>query len=233
GKNPLIVLDDANLKVAVEAAVNGAYFSAGERCTASSRIIVTQGIYQKFKEAILERIKHLKVGDALDPETHVGPVISEAQLNKVLYYIQVGQEEGATLACGGKRLELEKPGFYIEPTLFTETSNEMKINREEIFGPVATLIPVKDYEEALAIANDTTYGLSAGICTTSLKYAHHFMEHVKAGLTMVNLPTAGVDFHVPFGGTRGSSYGTREQGKYAVEFYTIVKTCYSAPYIDD
>lgn len=227
GKNPLVVLDDAPLEQAVEIAVNGAFFSAGERCTASSRIIVTRGIYQRFKQALIERMKKLRVGDALDPETDIGPVIDEAQMNKVLHYIELGRQEGATLAAGGKRLELDKPGYYLEPTLFTETHNGMRINREEIFGPVATLIPVEDYQEALNVANDTEYGLSAGICTASLEAAHHFRRHVRAGLAMVNLPTAGVDYHVPFGGTKGSSFGTREQGRYAVEFYTTVKTCYT------
>ncbi|RMG61473.1 MAG: aldehyde dehydrogenase family protein [Calditrichaeota bacterium] len=227
GKNPLVVLDDAPLEQAVEIAVNGAFFSAGERCTASSRIIVTRGIYQRFKQALIERMKKLRVGDALDPETDIGPVIDEAQMNKVLHYIELGRQEGATLAAGGKRLELDKPGYYLEPTLFTETHNGMRINREEIFGPVATLIPVEDYQEALNVANDTEYGLSAGICTAFLEAAHHFRRHVRAGLAMVNLPTAGVDYHVPFGGTKGSSFGTREQGRYAVEFYTTVKTCYT------
>ena len=231
GKNPLVVLDDAPLEAAVEAAVNGAYFSAGERCTASSRLIVTEGIYERFRAALLERIRQLRVGPALDPNTHIGPVIDEAQLRRILHYIELGQQEGAVLACGGQRLELGTPGFYLAPALFDETDNRMTINREEIFGPVAALIRVRDYEEALAVANDTDYGLSAGIFTRSLRYAHHFRRHVQAGTVMVNLPTAGLDYHIPFGGHKASGYGPKEQGRYAQEFYTVVKTCYVAPEI--
>ena len=179
GKNPLVVLDDADLKTAVESAVNGAYFSTGQRCTASSRLIVTKGIHAK-------------------------------------------------LVHGGNLLKREKEGFYLEPALFTETRNDMRINREEVFGPVAAVIAAKDYDEALAIANDTQFGLASGIVTTSLKHAAHFRRNSQAGMVMVNLPTAGVDYHVPFGGRKGSSYGPREQGRYAAEFYTAVKTSYVA-----
>jgi aldehyde dehydrogenase (NAD+) len=229
GKNPLVVLDDANLEVAVNAAINGAFFSTGQRCTASSRLIVTEGIHDRFVSAMVERMKSLKVDDALKEGTQIGPVVDESQLNKNIEYLKIGQDEGATLAWGGDRLRREKEGFYMSPALFTETSNQMQINREEIFGPIATVIKVKDYDEALEVANDTEFGLSAGICTNSLKYASHFKDNSQAGMVMVNLPTAGVDYHVPFGGTKGSSYGTREQGRYAVEFYTMVKTCYIAP----
>jgi aldehyde dehydrogenase (NAD+) len=199
GKNPLVVLDDADLKIAVESAVNGAFFSTGQRCTASSRLIVSDGIHDAFVAALTEDLS----------------------------YIGIGQKEGARLVWGGELLNRETPGFYLQPALFTEVSNTMRIAREEIFGPVGVIIRVKDYEEALSVANDTEFGLSAGICTTSLKYASHFKRNSEAGMVMVNLPTAGVDYHVPFGGRKGSSYGSREQGTYAKEFFTIVKTAYT------
>jgi len=227
GKNPFVVLDDADLTVAVEAAVNSAFFSTGQRCTASSRVIVTESIHDKFVAAVGERLKSVVVDDALKAGTHIGPVVDETQLKQDVDYIEIGRSEGATLAFGGVRLKRETPGFYLQPALFTEATNDMRIAREEIFGPVAAVIRVKDYEEALAVANDTPFGLSSGIATTSLKHATHFKCNAEAGMVMVNLPTAGVDFHVPFGGRKGSSYGSREQGKYANEFYTVVKTAYT------
>ncbi|MFK3664223.1 MULTISPECIES: aldehyde dehydrogenase family protein [Brucella/Ochrobactrum group] len=227
GKNPVVVLDDADLNVAVESVVNSAFFSTGQRCTASSRIIVTEGIHDKFVAAAIERLKGVVVDNALKQGTHIGPVVDESQLQQDMDYIEIGRKEGAKLAFGGERLNRETPGFYLQPALFTEATNQMRISREEIFGPVASVIRVKDYEEALATANDTSFGLSSGICTTSLKYATHFKRNSEAGMVMVNLPTAGVDFHVPFGGRKGSSYGPREQGRYAAEFYTTVKTAYT------
>jgi alpha-ketoglutaric semialdehyde dehydrogenase len=227
GKNPLVVVDDADLKVAVECAVNSAFFSTGQRCTASSRLIVTSGIHDRFVDAVGERLKTIVVDDALKPGTHIGPVVDQNQLDQDLSYIRIGQEEGAKLAVGGELLKREKPGFYLSPALFTDVDNRMRIAREEIFGPVAGVIRVRDYEEALDVANDTPFGLSAGICTTSLKFASHFKRNSEAGMVMVNLPTAGVDYHVPFGGRKASSYGPREQGRYAEEFYTTVKTAYT------
>lgn len=229
GKNPLVVLDDADLGIAVDCAVNGAFFSTGQRCTASSRLVVTDGIHDRFVAAVTEKLKGLVVDDALKAGTHIGPVVDQGQLDQDISYIDIGREEGATLAFGGERLNRENPGFYLQPALFTDTTPEMRINREEIFGPVASVQRVKDYEEALAAANDTPFGLSSGICTTSLKYASHFRRNAEAGMVMVNLPTAGVDYHVPFGGRKGSSYGPREQGRYAAEFYTTVKTAYTLP----
>ncbi len=225
GKNPMVVLDDADLDVAVGACVNGAFFSTGQRCTASSRMIVTKGIYDKFVDAMVNAVAALKVGDAREGTTQIGPVIDERQLAKDLEYVEVAKAEGAKLACGGEKLEGD--GHYMAPALFIDTTNDMRINREEVFGPVASIIKAEDYEDALSIANDTEFGLSAGICTTSLKYASDFKARSKAGMVMVNLPTAGVDYHVPFGGTKGSSYGSREQGRYAAEFYTVVKTSYT------
>jgi alpha-ketoglutaric semialdehyde dehydrogenase len=229
GKNPFVVLDDADLKTAVDCAVNGAFFSTGQRCTASSRLIVTAGISDKFIDAVTTRMKALVVDDAVKAGTQIGPVVDQTQLDQNLSYLKIGQEEGARLTIGGELLNRDTPGFYMAPALFTECTNKMRIAREEIFGPVASVIRVKDYEEALATANDTPFGLSAGIATTSLKYASHFQRNSEAGMVMVNLPTAGVDYHVPFGGRKGSSYGSREQGRYAEEFYTTVKTTYVLP----
>lgn len=229
GKNPLVVLDDADLNTAVECALNGAYFSTGQRCTASSRLVVTDGIHDKFVDALCDRIRNLVVDDALKDGTQMGPVVDQSQFDQDEEYIRIGKDEGATLRWGGERLNRDTPGFYLQPALFTDTTPSMRINREEIFGPVASVIRVKDYEEALHVANDTQFGLSSGIVTTSLKYASHFKRNAEAGMVMVNLPTAGVDYHVPFGGSKGSSYGPREQGKYAAEFFTTVKTAYTLP----
>ena len=228
GKNPTIVLDDADLKVAVESVAQSAFFSTGQRCTASSRIIVTEGIHDRFVDALAERARNLRVGNALHKDVDIGPVVDPSQLKQDTDYIAIGTQEGAKLVAGGELVQKETEGYFLQPTLFTEATNQMRISREEIFGPVASVIRVKDYEEALAVSNDTEFGLSAGIVTTSLKYATHFKRNAEAGMVMVNVPTAGVDFHVPFGGRKGSSYGPREQGKYAAEFFTVVKTAYTA-----
>jgi aldehyde dehydrogenase (NAD+) len=230
GKNPFVVLDDADLGVAVNCAVNSGFFSTGQRCTASSRVIVTEGIHDRFVAAVVERMKSLTVGDARKAGIDIGPVVDEKQLAQDLEYVGIGQGEGATLAAGGQaiaRNEDGAPGFYMAPALFTDTTPAMRINREEIFGPVVSVLRARDYDEALALANDTPFGLASGIATTSLKHATHFKRHAQAGMTMVNLPTAGVDYHVPFGGRKGSSYGSREQGRYAAEFFTTVKTSYT------
>jgi aldehyde dehydrogenase (NAD+) len=229
GKNPLVVLDDADLATAVNVAVQGAYYSTGQRCTASSRMIVTRGVHDRFVAAVAEKVQALKVDDALAPGTDIGPVVDQSQLEQDLSYLDIGRKEGAKLVLGGERLKRQNDGYYLAPALFSEASNAMRISREEIFGPVASVIRAKDYDEALALANDTDFGLSAGIVTNSLKHASHFKRHAQAGMVMVNLPTAGVDYHVPFGGRKGSSYGPREQGRYAEEFFTVVKTAYTAP----
>ena len=228
GKNPTVVLDDADLKVAVESVAQSAFFSTGQRCTASSRVIVTEGIHDRFVEALAERTRNLRVGDALHKDTEIGPVVDPGQLKQDTDYIEIGKQEGAKLVAGGERVSKDTEGYFLQPALFTEATNSMRIAREEIFGPVAAVIRVKDYEEALAVSNDTEFGLSAGIVTTSLKYATHFKRNAEAGMVMVNVPTAGVDFHVPFGGRKGSSFGPREQGRYAQEFFTVVKTAYTA-----
>ena len=227
GKNPLIVMDDADLDRAVQIALDGSFFATGQRCTASSRLIVQDGIHDKFVAALAEKVKALRVGDALDPDTQMGPAVSEDQMETSYRYIEVARGDGGRIVTGGDRLQMEKPGWYVQPTLIAGTSKDMRINCEEVFGPVASTVRVKDYEEALAVANAGDFGLSAGIVTTSLKYARDFQRRVKAGMVMVNLPTAGVDYHVPFGGSKKSSYGPREQGFAAVEFFTQTKTAYS------
>jgi aldehyde dehydrogenase (NAD+) len=230
GKNPFVVLDDANLEVAVNCAINSGFFSTGQRCTASSRVIVTEGIHDRFVAAMADRMKTLKIDDARKSGTDIGPVVDEKQLAQDLEYIALGQAEGARLVAGGQPLARNAdgaPGFYLTPALFADTRPDMRINREEIFGPVVSVLKARDYDEALALANDTHFGLASGIATTSLKHATHYKRHAQAGMVMVNLPTAGVDYHVPFGGRKGSSYGPREQGRYAAEFYTTVKTAYT------
>ncbi|NRF67713.1 aldehyde dehydrogenase family protein [Aquincola sp. S2] len=228
GKNPLVVLDDADLATALDCAVQGAYFSTGQRCTATSRLIVHKAILPRFTAALRERIEALVVDDARSAGTQIGPVADAAQLETDLAYIDIGRSEGAKLVCGGQRLRREREGYYLAPALFTEADPGMRLAREEIFGPVACVIAADDYAHALALANDSEFGLTAGICTTSLKHATHFKRYAQAGMVMVNVPTAGVDYHVPFGGRKASSHGPREQGRQAVEFFTTVKTAYTA-----
>jgi aldehyde dehydrogenase (NAD+) len=226
GKNPLVVLDDADLDRAVAIALDGGFFQTGQRCTASSRVIVQDGIHDRFVAALAERAKALKVGDALDPATQVGPASSERQFEQNMRYVGIATGEGGRLVTGGEALTLATPGYYMSPTLIADTNPDMRINNEEVFGPVVSTIRVASYDEALEMANAGNFGLSAGIVTTSLKHARHFRRNVRAGMVMINLPTAGVDYHVPFGGSRGSSYGPREQGFAAVEYYTQIKTVY-------
>jgi len=227
GKNPLIVMDDADLDRAVQIALDGSFFATGQRCTASSRLIVHDAIHDRFVAALAEKVAALRVGDALDPNTQMGPAVSEDQMETSYRYIDVARGDGGRIVTGGERLTLGTPGWYVQPTLIADTLPDMRINTEEVFGPVASTIRVKSYEEALEIANGVEFGLSAGIVTTSLKYARDFQRRARAGMTMVNLATAGVDYHVPFGGSKKSSYGAREQGFAAVEFFTQTKTAYS------
>ena len=227
GKNPLVVLDDANLDAAVAAAVDGAFYQTGQRCTASSRLVVQKGIHDAFVDKVVAAMKTLKVDHALKDGTIIGPVVDEAQMSQDEKYIQIARDEGGTLAWGGERLNRDTKGNYLSPALFIGTRNDMRINREEVFGPVASVIKVDSYDEALSVANDTPFGLSSGIFTTSLKHATDFRKKSQAGMTMINLATAGVDYHVPFGGRKGSSYGAREQGRFAADFYTSIKTSYT------
>ena len=225
GKNPM-VLNDANLDIAVDACLNDAFFSTGQRCTASSRQIVNKGIHDKFVAALTKAMQDMKVSHALEAGVQMGPVVDEGQLGRNLDYIEIARSEGGTV-IGGERIACATEGFYMKPALVTETTNAMRINREEVFGPVASVICVDDYDQALTVANDTDFGLPSGICTTSLKYAAHFKSNAQS--VMVNLPTAGVDYHVPFGGTKRSSLGSREPGRFVAEFFTTLKTNYLLP----
>jgi aldehyde dehydrogenase (NAD+) len=226
GKNPLVVLDDADIEQAVSIAIDGAFHSTGQRCTATGRIIVTDGAFDRFQKLFCEAARRLRVGHALAEETDVGPVVSDVQLEINQRYLGIGKGEGASLT-GGDRLSLSHEGYFMTPAVFSEVTNDMKIAREEIFGPVVCLLRVGDYEEALETANDTRYGLSSGICTRSLKHAEHFKRSSNAGLVSVNLPTAGIDYHVPFGGHGASGYGPSELGSEARQFFTRGKTCYT------
>ena len=232
GKNPMVVLDDADLDVAVSAAIHSGFFSTGQRCTASSRLIVTEGIHDRFVDEMVRRLAQLKIDDARQPGTDIGPVVDARQLAQDLDYIEIGRREGARIVSGGDAIETSSqgaPGFYLRPTLFTEATPRMRIHREEIFGPVVSVQRVRDYDEALSTANDTEFGLAASIATTSLKHAMHFKRNIQSGVAMINLPSAGIDYHVPFGGRKASSHGSREQGRYAAEFFSTVKTAYCRP----
>ena len=224
-KNPLVVMDDADLKTAITCAVNGAYGGTGQKCTASSRLIVHENIYRDFVKGLLESIKNLKVGHALDEGTQMGPASNQSQFESNLNYIEVGKRE-AKLAFGGNPMNMRTPGYYMEPTLFIDGDNKSRINQEEMFGPIACVIPAKNLDHALEIANATDFGLSSGIITNSLAKAEYFKQNIKTGVTTINLPTAGLDYHVPFGGRKASSFGPREQGTYARDFYSQVKTSY-------
>ena len=225
-KNALAVMDDADLDLAVTLALGGAFGGTGQKCTASSRLVVHEAIHDAFVEKLVAATKAMKVGHALEEGTQIGPVVSAQQLAENLEYVTLGQTEGAELACGGERLQMPTDGFYMSPGVFLNTTNAMRINREEMFAPLTSVIKVGSYEEALAVVNDTHFGLTSGIVTTSLARATHFRRNARTGVVTVNLPTAGTDYHVPFGGRGDSSYGPREQGKAAAEFYTTVKTAY-------
>lgn len=225
-KNPMVICDDCDLDLAVAHAVGAAFGGTGQKCTAASRLIVEAKVHDAFVEKLVAATQALKVGHALEDGTQIGPVVSEGQLSGNLDYIKLGQSEGADLLCGGTRLERATDGYYMAPAVFAGTDNAMRINREEMFAPVTCILKAGSYDEALHMANDTEFGLTAGIMTRSLARATHFRRNARAGCVMVNLPTAGTDYHVPFGGRGASSYGPREQGRYAEEFYTTVKTSY-------
>ena len=227
-KNALAVMDDADMDLAVSLALGGAFGGSGQKCTASSRLVVHQSVHDQFVEKLVVGAKAMKVGHALEAGTQMGPVVSEQQLNENLAYVDLAAAEGAELLCGGQRLEMPTEGFYMSPGVFVGTNNDMRINREEMFAPLACVISVSSYDEALHVVNDTNFGLTAGIATTNLARATHFRRNAQSGCVMVNLPTAGTDYHVPFGGRGDSSYGPREQGQTARDFYTIVKTAYIA-----
>ena len=228
GKNPLVVTDRADLAVAVECAIQGGFGSTGQRCTASSILVVTDGIHDAFVAAMQERMQTWSVGDARTAGIDMGPVVDASQLEQDVHYVELARTDGADVT-GGQLLELGVSGHYLSPALVVGTAITDTINREEVFGPVMSVVRAADYDEALALANASTMNLSAGICTTDLAEASHFRRNSRAGMVMVNLPTAGVDFHVPFGGRGESSYGPREQGTGAVEFFTTSKTSYTSP----
>ncbi|SHL84962.1 aldehyde dehydrogenase (NAD+) [Roseovarius litoreus] len=227
-KNALAVMDDADLDLAVTLALGGAFGGTGQKCTASSRLIVHAAVHDAFVEKLVAGAQAMKVGHALADGTQIGPVVSEQQLSENLAYVELGKSEGAELACGGARLTLETDGYFMSPGVFVNTTNQMRINREEMFAPLAAVIKVDSYDEALATVNDTNFGLTSGIVTKNLARATHFRRNARTGVVTVNLPTAGTDYHVPFGGRGDSSYGPREQGIHAREFYTTVKTAYIA-----
>lgn len=227
-KNALAVMEDGDLDIAVSVALGGAFGGTGQKCTASSRLVVHDAVHDEFVEKLIKGAQAMVVGHALEAGTQIGPVVSETQLNENLAYVDLGLSEGAELACGGTRVERASNGYYMTPGVFLNTRNDMRINREEMFAPLTSVIKVGSYDEALAIVNDTDFGLTSGIVTRSLARATHFKRNAQTGVVTVNLPTAGTDYHVPFGGRGISSYGPREQGKAAAEFYTTVKTAYIA-----
>ncbi len=225
-KNALYVAKDADITTAVESALMGGYSGAGQKCTASSRLVVDASIHDEFVEALVQRLDGVKVGHALEEGVFMGPVVDEKQLNSNLEWVSKAKQAGGECVYGGDRLSMPTEGYYMQPTLFTGTKNEWEVNREEVFAPMACVIKVSDNDEAIDVVNDTKFGLTAGIITNDLKLSTEFKRRAESGCVMVNLPTAGTDYHVPFGGRKQSSYGPREQGTYAKEFYTIVKTGY-------
>jgi len=227
-KNPMLIMDDCDLDLAVSHAANAAFGGTGQKCTAASRLIVHRKVLDTFTERLVKAAEALRVGHALAEGTQIGPVVSEGQLNANLDWIARGTTEGAELLTGGVRLDRPTEGYFMAPAVFSRTRNDMTLNREEMFAPITCIIPADSYAEALTLANDTPFGLTAGIMTRSLARAAHFRANMRSGCVMVNLPTAGTDYHVPFGGRGMSSFGPREQGRYAAEFFTTVKTAYMA-----
>ncbi|TKE95854.1 aldehyde dehydrogenase family protein [Vibrio kanaloae] len=229
-KNALVVADDADIQTAVDATIAGSFSGAGQKCTASSRLVVMDGIHDQYVEALIKRMSELKVGHALEEGVFMGPVVDGKQLEANLGWVEKARQSGGELAFGGERLSMKHEGFYMSPTLFLNTKNDWEVNQEEVFAPMASVIRVADLEEAIATTNDTRFGLTGGIITQSLRTSAMFKQQTQTGCVMVNLPTAGTDYHVPFGGRKESSFGPREQGQYAKEFYTVVKTAYQRPY---
>ncbi len=228
-KNPIVIMDNADMNIAVDQSLHGAFGASGQKCTASSRLIVHEKVHDEFVEKLAKAAEAKKVGHALSEGTELGPVVSETQMNKILGYMDIAKEEGGELITGGTRLERDTEGYYLAPTIYTRTKNDMRVNREEIFGPMTCVQKVSSYEEGLEIANDTEFGLAASIITNNLKEAEHYKRNARYGSVLVNLATAGLDYHVPFGGRNSSSYGPREQGMHAKDFYTIMKTAYTNP----
>jgi aldehyde dehydrogenase (NAD+) len=228
GKNPTIVLKDANLDSAANILVNGAFFSTGQKCTACSRAIIERALYEPLVEKLVAKTRNLKIGNGLEPGIDIGPAVDATQLQVDLDYIEIAKQEGARLLCGGRRLTggLHDKGYFVEPTIFGDVRPEMRIAQEEIFGPVLALIVADDFEDAMRLANCVRFGLSASIVSNDLARVHKFIDGIEAGLITVNLPTAGVEYQLPFGGTKDSSFGMREQGPLALDFYTESRTIY-------
>jgi aldehyde dehydrogenase (NAD+) len=228
GKNPTIVLADADFKSAVENVVNASFFSTGQKCTATSRAIVEDAIYDRFVEAVVERTKKLKVGDGMQPGIEIGPCVDQGQMETVLRYIEIGRKECGEPRCGGSRLK-DGPhahGYFVEPTVFADVTEAHTIAQEEIFGPVLAIMRARDFDDAMRIANAIPFGLSSSIQTTNLSRTFEYIYRAEAGLLTVNLPSAGVEYQLPFGGTKDSSFGPKEQGPAALEFYSDYKTVY-------
>jgi aldehyde dehydrogenase (NAD+) len=228
GKNPTVVLSDADIDYAADILVNGAFFSTGQKCTACSRAIIERSVYEPLVEKLVEKTRKLKVGNGLDSGVQIGPAVDEQQLKTDLEYIDIAKQEGAKLLCGGNRLtggNYDK-GYFIEPTIFSGVTSEMRVAQEEVFGPVLALMVAEDFDDALRIANEVRFGLSASIVSTDLTRVHKFINRIEAGLITVNLPTAGVEYQLPFGGTKESSFGMREQGPQALDFYSETRTVY-------
>ena len=228
-KNPIVITKNADIDLAVAQSIHGAFGASGQKCTAASRLMVDAAIHDEFVEKLVTAAEAKKVGHALAEGTELGPIVSERQMNKILGYMDVAKDEGGTLVTGGSRVERDTEGYYLAPTIFTDTKNDMRVNREEVFGPMTCVMKIDSYEEGIALANDTEFGLAASVITNSLKEAEHFKRNAKFGSVLVNLATAGLDYHVPFGGRNSSSYGPREQGEHAKDFYTILKTAYTNP----
>ena len=228
-KNPILVMDNADMDIAVAQSIHGAFGASGQKCTASSRLIVHESVHDEFVEKLTKAAEAKKVGHALESGTELGPVVTEAQMHKILGYMQLAKDEGGELVTGGKRLQRDTEGYFLAPTIFTGTKNDMRVNREEVFGPMTCVMKVSSFEEGLTLVNDTDFGLAASIMTTNLKQAEQFKRKARYGSVLVNLATAGLDYHVPFGGRNSSSYGPREQGEHAKDFYTILKTSYTNP----
>jgi alpha-ketoglutaric semialdehyde dehydrogenase len=228
GKNPTVVLSDADLDYAADILINGAFFSTGQKCTACSRAVIEKSIYEPLVEKLIEKTRKLKVGNGLEPGVQIGPAVDESQLKTDLEYIDIANKEGAQILCGGKRLTGDNfdKGYFIEPTIFSGVTSEMRIAQEEVFGPVLALMVAEDFDDAMRIANDVKFGLSASIVSKDLTRVHKFINRIEAGLITVNLPTAGVEYQLPFGGTKESSYGMREQGPQALDFYSETRTVY-------
>jgi aldehyde dehydrogenase (NAD+) len=228
GKNPVVVLEDADLDLAAASAVQGAFGSTGQRCTATSRAIVVREVADAFVEKIIALVRNLKVGNGLQESILMGPSVDEGQMNTVLRYIEIGKSEGAKLLFGGNRLLDEDfaHGYFIEPTIFDQVTSGMRIAQEEIFGPVLSVLRVADFEEALRVANGVKYGLSSSIYTSDAHRVFRFIDHIETGITHVNSPTTGGEAQLPFGGIKATGVGLREQGRAAIEFYSEIKTVY-------